>query len=61
MAAENMRADPDDMVVTNGGQQVIDLITKTLIDPGYFVICEAPTYPGAVPRFSSYEADVIQI
>src|SRR5688500_7905562 len=61
MAAEDMRADPDDIVVTTGGQQVIDLITKTLIDPGDVVICEAPTYPGAVPTFSSYEADVIQI
>jgi 2-aminoadipate transaminase len=59
MAAEGMRADPDDIVVTTGGQQVIDLVTKTLIDPGDVVICEAPTYPGAVPTFSSYEADVI--
>jgi 2-aminoadipate transaminase len=61
MAAEGMRADPDDIIVTTGGQQVIDLVTKTLIDPGDVVICEAPTYPGAVPTFSSYEADVIQI
>ena len=61
MAAEGMRADPDDIVVTTGGQQVIDLVTKTLVDPGDVVICEAPTYPGAVPTFSSYEADVIQI
>ena len=61
MAAEGMRADPDDIVVTTGGQQVIDLVTKTLIDPGDVVICEAPTYPGAVPTFSSYEADVIQV
>ncbi len=61
MAAEGMRADRDDIVVTTGGQQVIDLVTKTLIDPGDVVICEAPTYPGAVPTFSSYEADVIQI
>ena len=61
MAAEGMRAHPDDIVVTTGGQQVIDLVTKTLIDPGDVVICEAPTYPGAVPTFSSYEADVIQI
>ena len=49
------------MVVTTGGQQVIDLVTKTLIDPGDVVIAEAPTYPGAVPVFSSYEADVVQI
>ena len=56
-----MRADPDDMIVTTGGQQVIDLVTKTLVDPGDVVVCEAPTYPGAVPTFQSYEADVVQI
>jgi 2-aminoadipate transaminase len=61
MAEEGMRADPDDIVVTTGGQQVIDLVAKTLVDPGDVVICEAPTYPGAVPVFSSYEADVVQI
>jgi 2-aminoadipate transaminase len=61
MATEGMRADADDMIVTTGGQQVIDLVTKTLVDPGDVVICEAPTYPGAVPVFSSYEADVVQI
>ena len=56
-----MSPDPDDLIVTTGGQQAIDLITKTLVDPGDPVICEAPTYPGAVPTFCSYEADVIQI
>jgi 2-aminoadipate transaminase len=61
MATEDMRTDTDDLLVTTGGQQVIDLVTKTLVDPGDVVICEAPTYPGAVPVFSSYEADVVQI
>jgi 2-aminoadipate transaminase len=61
MAEEGMRADPEDMIVTTGGQQVIDLVTKTLVDPGDVVVCEAPTYPGAVPTFQSYEADVVQI
>jgi 2-aminoadipate transaminase len=61
MAAEGMHADPEDMVITTGGQQVIDLVTKTLVDPGDVVICEAPTYPGAVPVFCSYEADSVQI
>ena len=56
-----MRVDPEDMIVTTGGQQVIDLVTKTLIDPGDVVIAEGPTYPGAVPVFSSYQADVVQI
>ncbi|MGD0386202.1 MAG: PLP-dependent aminotransferase family protein [Solirubrobacteraceae bacterium] len=61
MAAENMAVDPDEVIVTTGGQQAIDLVTKAMIDPGDVVIAEAPTYPGAVPTFCSYEADVIQI
>src|SRR3954466_9172561 len=61
MAAEGMRADPEDIVVTTGGQQVIDLVVKTLVDPGDVVVAEAPTYPGAVPTFYSYQADVVQI
>jgi 2-aminoadipate transaminase len=61
MDAEAMRVDPEDMIVTTGGQQVIDLVTKTLIDPGDVVIAEGPTYPGAVPVFCAYQADVVQI
>jgi 2-aminoadipate transaminase len=61
MGAEGMAPDSDDLIVTTGGQQAIDLIAKTLVDPGDPVICEAPTYPGAVPTFCSYEADVHQV
>jgi 2-aminoadipate transaminase len=61
MAAEGIRADPEDMIVTAGGQQVIDLVARALVDPGDVIIAEAPTYPGAVPVFSSYQAEVVQI
>ena len=61
MAAEGIDVDPDDILVTTGGQQVIDLVCKTLIDPGDVIIAEAPTYPGAVPTFCAYQADVVQI
>lgn len=61
MAAEGMEVTADDLLVTTGGQQVIDLVCKTLIDPGDVIIAEAPTYPGAVPTFASYQADVVQI
>jgi 2-aminoadipate transaminase len=61
MGAEGMEPDPEDVIVTTGGQQAIDLVAKTLVDPGDPVICEAPTYPGAVPVFSSYQADTFQI
>src|SRR3954447_4515671 len=61
MGTEGMRVGPEDIVVTTGRQQVIDLVVKTLIDPGDVIVAEAPTYPGAVPTFSSYQADVVQI
>jgi len=61
MGAEGMLPDPDDVIVTTGGQQAIDLLCKALVDPGDAVICEAPTYPGAIPVFCSYQADTIQI
>jgi 2-aminoadipate transaminase len=61
MGAEGMRADHEDMLVTTGGQQVLDLVAKTLIDPGDVVVAEGPTYPGAVPVFTAYQADVVQI
>lgn len=61
MAAEGTIVDPDEILVTSGGQQVIDLVCKTLVDPGDVIVAEAPTYPGAVPTFSAYEADLVQI
>ena len=61
MAAEWTEIDPDELLVTSGGQQVIDLVCKTLLDPGDVVVTEAPTYPGAVPTFCAYQADVVQV
>ncbi len=61
MAREGTLVDPSEVIVTTGGQQVIDLVCKTLIDPGDVIVAEAPTYPGAVPTFSAYQADVEQI
>ena len=61
MAAEGMAIDTDELLVTTGGQQAIDLVCKTLVDPGDVIVAEAPTYPGAIPTFCSYQADVVQI
>ena len=61
MGAEGLEIDADQVLVTAGGQQVIDLVCKTLLDPGDVVVTEAPTYPGAVPTFSAYEAAVVQV
>jgi 2-aminoadipate transaminase len=61
MSAEAMTVDTDDILVTTGGQQVLDLVTKTLIDPGDTIVAEGPSYPGALNAFQAYQADVVQI
>src|SRR5829696_5494361 len=61
MAAEGTAVEIDDLLITTGGQQVIDLVCRAFLDPGDVVVAEAPTYPGAVPCFSSFQADVVQI
>src|SRR4051812_5922291 len=42
MASEATPVDPDDLLVTTGGQQVIDLVCKTLVDPGDVILAEGP-------------------
>ncbi|MEK6536531.1 MAG: PLP-dependent aminotransferase family protein [Actinomycetota bacterium] len=61
MAEENTVIDPEDVIVTTGGQQGIDLVTRIFVDPGDTIIAEAPTYPGAIPSFCSFEANVVQV
>jgi 2-aminoadipate transaminase len=61
MAAEGTYVAREDLILTTGGQQVIDLVCKTLIDPGDVIVAEAPTYPGAMPTFGAYQAEVVQI
>jgi 2-aminoadipate transaminase len=58
MQAEGMDPDPANIIVTTGGQQVLDLFARTFVDPGDVVIAEGPTYPGVVPCFNAVQADV---
>ncbi|MCW2927388.1 MAG: putative transcriptional regulator, GntR family [Thermoleophilia bacterium] len=58
MRHEGMDPDPANIIVTTGGQQVLDLFARTFVDPGDVVIAEGPTYPGVVPCFNAVQADV---
>jgi len=58
MRHEGMEPDPANIIVTTGGQQVLDLFARTFLDPGDVVIAEGPTYPGVVPCFNAVQADV---
>lgn len=60
MALEGIHADPDDIIVTTGSQQAVDIITELFIDPGDVILAEAPTYVGSLSIFATYQADVQQ-
>ncbi len=61
MGLEDIEAHPDDVVVTVGSQQGLDLVTRVFCDPGDVVVCEAPSYVGALGVFSAYECDVVHV
>ena len=61
MSLEGVRAHPDEVVVTVGSQQALDLITRIFIDPGDVILAEAPTYVGALGAFTTYQAEVVHV
>ncbi len=61
MALEGISAHPDDVVVTTGSQQALDLVSTVFLDPGDVVVAEAPSYVGALGVFRAHEADVVHV
>ena len=59
MRLEGIEAHPDDVCVTVGSQQAVDLVTRIFCDPGDVVICEAPSYVGALGVFKAYQCEVV--
>ena len=52
-----MAVDPDEILITNGSQQALDLVGKILIDPGDHVLMESPSYLGGIQAFTMYEPE----
>ncbi len=61
MALEQIRAHPDEIVVTVGSQQALDLLTRIFVNPGDVVLAEAPSYVGALGAFAAYQAHVVHV
>src|SRR3954453_12529409 len=59
MRLEGIQASADDVVVAVGSQQAVDLVTRVFCDPGDVVVCEAPSYVGALGVFKSYQCEVV--
>jgi 2-aminoadipate transaminase len=61
MARYGIRVTPDNVLVTSGSQQALDLIGKLLVNPGDRVLTESPTFLGAIQAFASYQAEFVTV
>lgn len=61
MALEGIDASADNIIVTVGSQQALDLITRVFVDPGDVVLAEAPTYVTAINTFAAFQADIVHV
>ncbi len=59
MARKGAAVSADGLIVTTGSQQALDLLGKTLIDPGDKVIVEGPTFLATIQCFRLYGADIV--
>jgi 2-aminoadipate transaminase len=60
-AGVTWNVDPNQVLITTGSQQGLDLVAKILIDAGSKVLVESPTYLGAVMAFMPMEPNVVSV
>lgn len=61
LAKQGMHVDPDQVLITTGSQQGLDLVAKILIDAGSRILVETPTYLGALQAFTPMEPTVVSV
>ncbi len=61
MALEGVSAHADDVMISAGSQQGLDLVTRIFCDPSDVVLAESPSYVGAIGTFASYQVEVVHV
>ncbi|HET7265163.1 MAG TPA: PLP-dependent aminotransferase family protein [bacterium] len=59
--ATGITARPDDVLITSGSQQAIDLVARTLLAPGDHVLVESPTFPTALDVFEGRGVNLVGV
>jgi len=58
---QGARPRDDELLVTSGGIEALELVSKSFLDEGDVVVVEGPTYLGAIMAFRGFEADVVAV
>ena len=59
--ARGIKASLDELIITNGSQQGLDLIARVLVSPGDVVLVELPAYTGAIAAFKNMQATLVGV
>lgn len=57
----NIGTDDDELIVVSGAQQVMDIAAKTFLNEGDVLLCEAPSFVGALNTFRSYNTELVGV
>ena len=60
-AKRHTRVTADELLITSGSQQGLDLTGKLFIDRGDTLLCESPTYLGAINAFKAYGPELVEV
>jgi 2-aminoadipate transaminase len=61
LGTRGIRASREEILVTTGSQQGLDLVARVLCDPGDVVLVELPTYTGAIAAFKDVQAELVGV
>jgi len=61
VASDGIDAPVEQILVTSGSQQGLDLVSRVLLDPGDMVVVELPSYLGGLQSFRSYQAEMVGV
>jgi len=60
-AQGNFKAESEELIITSGAQQVMELACKSMCNPGDTLICEAPSFIGSLNAFKSYNVNLVGV
>ena len=60
-AQRNFKAESEELIITSGAQQVMELACKSMCNPGDTLICEAPSFIGSLNAFKSYNVNLVGV
>ncbi len=61
LVKRGITAAPEEVLITTGSQQGLDLVARVLLDPGDVVLVELPSYTGAITAFRNVQAELVGV